>query len=79
MGGAKLTLLNTLRAEMLNVAFRWWGHRWLYDQAELNRRLGEAGFHTVEQVEWGKSGDVILQSLETRLDSLLIVEARRMS
>jgi predicted SAM-dependent methyltransferase len=64
-------------AEMLNVAFRWWGHRWLYDREELHRRLGEAGFHDIRDAAWGRSTDPALQSLETRLDSGLIVEARK--
>src|ERR1700722_11532574 len=40
------------RCEALNVAMRWWGHLWLYDREELHRRLKEAGFATVRDVEW---------------------------
>src|SRR5262245_53012187 len=27
------------RAELLNISMRWWGHMWLYDWEELDRRL----------------------------------------
>jgi len=62
------------RAEMLNISFRWWGHKWLYDYEELSRRLHEAGFSDVCNVEWGKSDVVELRKRETRPDSLLICE-----
>jgi predicted SAM-dependent methyltransferase len=32
------------RAERINSAFRWWGHKWIYDWEELERRIKEAGF-----------------------------------
>lgn len=64
------------RAEMLNLSFRWWGHQWLYDREELHSRLREAGFLTIEDVEWGESNITGLRGLETRKDSLLICEAR---
>lgn len=65
------------RAEMLNVCFYWWGHRWLYDREELHRRLGEAGFASVQDLSWGVSEVPKLQNRETRKDSLLICEARK--
>lgn len=63
------------RAEMLNVAFRWWGHEYLYDREELHRRLGEAGFTRIRDPEWGESEHAMLRGLETRGDSRLICEA----
>lgn len=63
------------RAEMINIAFRWWGHQWLYDQEELHRRLHEAGFKQVRDVEWGYSELPELRNRETRKDSLLIYQA----
>ncbi|MBD2771543.1 class I SAM-dependent methyltransferase [Iningainema tapete] len=69
--------LSKTRAEMLNVAFRWWGHEWLYDREELERRLKEAGFTHLEFVEWGCSQIEELRNRETRKDSLLICEARK--
>ena len=63
------------RAEMINVSFRWWGHRYLYDGEELERRLREAGFDTVRRCALRQSAVPELAGLETRDDSKLIVEA----
>ena len=63
------------RAEMINVAFRWWDHRWLYDREELARRLCDAGFASFRCFDFGKSEDPQLINLETRKDSKLICEA----
>ncbi|MBD2209697.1 hypothetical protein H6G27_07385 [Nostoc linckia FACHB-104] len=63
------------RAEMLNISFRWWGHRWLYDQEELVRRLHEVGFQKLINCEWGVSEIPQLNNRETRQDSILIYEA----
>jgi predicted SAM-dependent methyltransferase len=65
------------RAEMINIAFRWWGHQWLYDHEELYRRLREAGFEKIKNVEWGCSNILELRNLETRKDSILICEAEK--
>lgn len=65
------------RAEMMNIFFRWWGHQWIYDREELHRRLREAGFTDIRDVEWGKSEVPDMQNRETRPDSLLICEARK--
>lgn len=63
------------RAEMINVAFRWWGHRHLYDREELARALRDAEFTEFEFLENGQSRYEDLRGLETRVDSTLIVEA----
>lgn len=63
------------RAQMINVAFRWWGHQHLYNREELIRALTEAGFSRFQFVDWGKSTYEDLRGLETRIDSRLIVEA----
>lgn len=63
------------KAEMLNAVFRWWGHQWVYDREELHRRLREAGFTQIKDVEWGMSEVEELRNRETRKDSLLICEA----
>jgi len=65
------------RAEMLNIALRWWGHQYLYDREELYRRLQEAGFEKIRDVEWGMSDVSELINRETRKDSLLICEAQK--
>ncbi|MEH2052150.1 glycosyltransferase [Nostoc sp.] len=64
------------RAEMLNISFRWWGHQWLYDREELNRRLLETGYTNIKDVTWGLSDIPELRNRETRADSLLICEAQ---
>ncbi len=63
------------RAEMMNIAFRWWGHRHLYNKEELMRALLEAGFTAVTFHEYGKSDFNDLSKLETRQESKLIAEA----
>lgn len=65
------------RAEMLNISFRWWGHQWLYDREELHRRLREAGFTIIRDIEWGNSDIPELRNLETRKDSLLVCEVEK--
>jgi predicted SAM-dependent methyltransferase len=63
--------------EMLNVAFRSWGHEWLYDAEELHRRLSEAGFTDIRDMDSGFSEVPDLANRERRPDSLLVCEARR--
>jgi predicted SAM-dependent methyltransferase len=63
------------RAEMINIAFRWWGHQHLYNREELERALCEAGFSEIRFVSWGHSSVTDLCGLETRADSKLIAEA----
>ena len=65
------------RTEMLNISFHHWGHQWLYDREELHRRLSEAGFADILNVELGTSVVPEFCNRETRKDSLLICEARR--
>ena len=63
------------RAERINISFRWWGHQWLYNYEELERRIREAvpGV-TVIQCELRKSEHPDLRNLETRDESTLIAE-----
>ena len=63
------------RAEMINSAFRDWGHQWLYDREELERRLREAGFTRLRFMEPQESDHPELRKRESRKDSLLICEA----
>lgn len=65
------------RAEMINIAFRWWGHRHLYDRDELARALSEAGFVDFQFVKHSESAFADLSGLESRADSTLIVEAAK--
>lgn len=63
------------RAEFINIAFRDWEHKWLYDREELHRRLREAGFQTIRDCPRLESSVPELRGLETRDETLLVVEA----
>jgi predicted SAM-dependent methyltransferase len=65
------------RAEYINICFREWGHQWLYDLEELERRLREAGFARIESAGWGESKYPELAKRETRAETLLICEATK--
>jgi predicted SAM-dependent methyltransferase len=62
---------------LFNFALRSWGHRYLYDFAELDLRLRQAGFAKVEPQQNGKSLHSELIGLEQRGESRLIVEATK--
>lgn len=64
-------------AEMMNTVFRAWGHKWIYDEAELERRLREAGFTDIRFVGRGESAHPELRGIESRKDSLLVCEATK--
>lgn len=61
--------------EMVNTAVREWGHVYMWDYDELSSRLGQAGFTKITRCAIGESDTEVLRGLETRADSLLIVEA----
>ncbi|NMC73726.1 MAG: methyltransferase domain-containing protein [Geobacteraceae bacterium] len=63
------------RAEMINIAFRWWGHQHLYNREELERALHDAGFRQYSFRQPGESDFPDLCGLETRPESTLIVDA----
>jgi predicted SAM-dependent methyltransferase len=62
--------------QFLNCSFHNWGHQYLYDFDELERRLAQAGFVDVRRCDLGQSDHGDLRGLETRRESDLIVEAR---
>ena len=65
------------RAEYINICFREWGHQWLYDMEELQRRLRDAGFTNLTTPAWGESAHPELRARETRVETLLIAEATK--
>ena len=73
-GSAHMPEVET-RSEYLNVMFRHWGHRWIYDHDELQRRLHEVGFTDISNAELRESAHPELHGIEYRDDSLLICEA----
>ncbi|MDO4574085.1 MAG: methyltransferase domain-containing protein [Planctomycetia bacterium] len=72
-----LTFIQT-RAERINIGFRWWGHQWLYDWEELERRIREVS-ETVQITRCAlrQSEYPELRDLETREESVLIAEVRK--
>lgn len=54
------------RAQLINHAFRSWGHKYLYDEEELRLRLSQAGFNNLRTEEYHKSSYPELRNLETR-------------
>jgi predicted SAM-dependent methyltransferase len=62
-------------AHYINVAFRYWGHRYLYDFDDLELRLRDAGFDQVVRCSKGRSVHSDLCDLETRAESWLVAEA----
>lgn len=71
-----LTFIET-PAELLNMSFRWWGHKWLYDWEELERRLKQAGFKKIKRAKHSVSKHPQLNDLETREESILIAEVTK--
>ncbi|MBR0190715.1 MAG: methyltransferase domain-containing protein [Thermoguttaceae bacterium] len=72
-----LTFIKT-RAEKINISFRWWGHQWLYDYEELERRIREVDSSAIiTKCNNGKSDYSELCGLETRDESILIVEVTK--
>jgi predicted SAM-dependent methyltransferase len=65
------------RAEWMNISLRWWGHKWLYDWEELERRLRDAGFTEMRRAKLRKSAHPELRGLEIRDGSLLIAEVTK--
>ena len=64
-------------AELLNMSFSWWGHKWIYDWEELERRLKQAGYTKIKRCTQEKSQFPELCGLETREGSELIAEVSK--
>lgn len=61
---------------LLNEGLRLWGHQFVYDEAELETLLKEAGFRNVTVCPWGQSAWPGLSNLESRpLHGEIIMEA----
>ncbi|WP_416242943.1 glycosyltransferase [Azospira sp. APE16] len=61
-------------AERFNLGMREWGHKWVYDQEELQRVAALAGLECQERCSYGESRHEILRNLEHRIGSRLILE-----
>jgi predicted SAM-dependent methyltransferase len=64
-------------AEMMNLVFREWEHKFIYDAEEMSRRLREAGFARIKREKLNASKHAQLRNRETRKDSRLILEATK--
>ena len=62
------------RCEMLNIAMREWGHKYLYNEEELTRVASLAGLKSDGQLPHGISETPHFKNLETRNGSGLIME-----
>jgi len=65
------------RCQRLNIAMRWWGHEWIYDEEELVRIGKMVGLELIGRCEYGVSSDPMLNDREYRESSQLIVEFRK--
>jgi predicted SAM-dependent methyltransferase len=64
--------------QMLNESMRLWGHKFLYDAAELKSLLRACGFAEIVDVEWRQSRHDELRSLECRpFHDEIILEATK--
>ena len=61
-------------AERFNLGMREWGHKWVYDEEELQRVAALAGLLFLERCEYGESRHEMLRGLEHRAGSRLILE-----
>ena len=56
-----------MKAEMINIAFRWWGHQYLYNREELRDvACTQAGFNAITYCDHGESEHQDLMNLEMR-------------
>jgi|GEM_PF-1765280 len=60
------------RCEMLNIAFREWGHQWLYDEEELVRVAELAGLAVKRRWPVGMSDVPQFQHVEYRAESMVL-------
>jgi predicted SAM-dependent methyltransferase len=65
------------KAEWMNMSFRWWGHKWLYDWDELVRRFNEIGYSKLTRAKLRQSKYKELKKLEVRDGSILIAEVEK--
>lgn len=63
--------------ERLNMAMRWWGHQWVYDEEELTRLGRMVGLRPLGRYAFGESPHVVFRNLEHRQYSGLILEFQK--
>lgn len=65
------------KGQMINISFRFWGHKYLYNEEDLMDSLMKSGFKKLNRCKLKESKYDELRNLETRTDSLLIYEAQK--
>ncbi|HEY0562443.1 MAG TPA: tetratricopeptide repeat protein, partial [Methylophilus sp.] len=65
------------RCERLNIAMRWWGHQWIYDEEELVRLAKKVGLEVKGRCAVGESSEEMFKNREHRASSELIVEFQK--
>jgi len=64
----------TTKVDMINIAFYWWEHKWLYNKEELLKRAQEAGYAKCDICVRSISKYTELCNRETRENSTLVIE-----
>jgi len=65
------------RGQMINISFQSWGHKFLYNKEDLNNQLTNSNFSEVVNCDLKESSYPELCNLETRVESKLIMEAKK--
>jgi predicted SAM-dependent methyltransferase len=65
------------KGQMINMCFRSWGHKYLYNEEDLRNELIGAGFPKTKHCTINESDHDTLRDLETRADSRLVMEAQK--
>ena len=65
------------KGRMINMCFRSWGHKYLYNEEDLRNELIGAGFQETKRCTRNESDHDGLRDLETRVDSRLVMEAQK--
>lgn len=65
------------KGQMINISFRWWGHKYLYKEEDLVNLLSNVGFKKIKRLNQNESDYHVLKNLESRADSKLILEAKK--
>lgn len=65
------------KGRMINISFRFWGHKYLYNEEDLKDLLIKSGFKGLSRCKLQESNHHELEHLETRKDSILIYEATK--
>lgn len=65
------------RGQMINISFREWGHKYLYNEEDLTFLLKKSGFKNIRKQNLNESNYSEVSGRETRKDSKLILEAEK--